>query len=50
VNDTQHAFARAAGFFRTRLCDALPLKRFPELSFRYDPSLLGDLDSAETSF
>ena len=28
------AFERAAGFFRRRLCEALPLKRTPELSFR----------------
>jgi len=32
------AFERAAGFFRTRLCEALPLKRIPELRFRYDPT------------
>ncbi|HTQ05500.1 MAG TPA: 30S ribosome-binding factor RbfA [Polyangiaceae bacterium] len=31
------AFERAAGFLRSRLCDALPLKRSPELRFRYDP-------------
>src|SRR6185369_12484080 len=29
---TQTAFERAAAYFRTRLCDALPLKRSPELS------------------
>jgi len=33
-----NAFARAAGFIRTRLCEALPLKRIPELSFRFDPA------------
>lgn len=49
VSDAQRAFARAAGFFRTRLCDALPLKRSPELSFRCDPSVLSDFDSAETA-
>jgi ribosome-binding factor A len=27
---------RASGFFRSRLCDALPLKRMPELRFSYD--------------
>jgi ribosome-binding factor A len=32
------AFERAAGFFRRRLCEALPLKRMPELSFRLDPA------------
>jgi len=33
----QAAFARASGFLRSRLCDALALKRMPELRFRYDP-------------
>ena len=32
------AFERAAGFFRQRLCEALLLKRIPELTFRHDPS------------
>jgi ribosome-binding factor A len=32
------AFERAAGFFRGRLCEALPLKRMPDLSFRLDPA------------
>lgn len=32
------AFDRAAGFLRTRLCEALPLKRIPELRFRFDPT------------
>jgi len=31
------AFERAAGFFRRRLCEALPLKRMPDLSFRLAP-------------
>jgi len=31
------AFGRAGGFLRSRLCDALPVKRVPELTFRYDP-------------
>lgn len=30
------AFERAAGFFRRRLCEALPLKRTPDLTFRLD--------------
>ena len=42
VAETHDAFGRAAGFFRMRLCDALPLKRFPELSFRHDPSALSE--------
>lgn len=33
----QAAFARASGFLRSRLCDALALKRMPELRFRHDP-------------
>jgi len=32
------AFERATGFFRRRLCEALLLKRMPELTFRHDPS------------
>ncbi|MDF3066137.1 MAG: Ribosome-binding factor [Polyangiaceae bacterium] len=40
VAETQAAFGRAAAYFRMRLCDALPLKRTPELSFRYDPAAL----------
>ena len=31
-------FERASGFLRSRLCEALPLKRMPELSFRHDPA------------
>jgi ribosome-binding factor A len=34
------AFQRAGGFLRSRLCDALPVKRVPELSFRHDPVAL----------
>jgi ribosome-binding factor A len=34
------AFERAAGFLRSRLCDALPVKRIPELTFRYEPVAL----------
>jgi ribosome-binding factor A len=45
---THAAFAHAAGYFRTRLCDALPLKRAPELSFRHDPAALGAFNQ-ETS-
>lgn len=33
-----NAFERATGFVRTRLCEALPLKRIPELRFRFDPT------------
>ena len=40
VARTQAAFGHASAFFRTRLCDALPLKRSPELSFRHDPAAL----------
>ena len=47
------AFARASGYIRSRLCDALALKRMPELSFRRDPAAalaayeLADIDSDE---
>jgi ribosome-binding factor A len=37
---TRAAFERAAGFLRSRLCDALPVKRIPELTFRYEPVAL----------
>ncbi len=43
---TQAAFGRAAAYLRTRLCDALPLKRLPELTFRHDPAALVE-DSQE---
>ncbi len=33
---TRNALDRASGFLRSRLCDALVLKRVPELCFRYD--------------
>jgi ribosome-binding factor A len=33
-------FDRAAGFFRSRLCEALPLKKSPELTFKVDPLAL----------
>src|SRR3954467_5733004 len=32
--ELEAAFERASGFFRGRLCEALPLKRMPDLSFR----------------
>jgi ribosome-binding factor A len=32
------ALERAAGFLRARLCDALPVKRIPDLTFRQDPA------------
>lgn len=38
--ELEAAFERAAGFLRSRLCDALPLKRMPELSFRHAPAAL----------
>jgi ribosome-binding factor A len=34
----ERAMQGARGFLRARLCDALSLKRVPELSFRLDPS------------
>jgi ribosome-binding factor A len=38
------AFERASGFLRSRLCDALPVKRIPELSFRHDPVARGSAE------
>ena len=38
VRETEAAFMRACGFIRSRLCEALPLKRMPELRFRHDPA------------
>jgi ribosome-binding factor A len=38
VDRTERAFDRAAGFLRARLCEALSLKRMPELKFRHDPA------------
>lgn len=46
---TEAAFLRASNYFRTRLSDALPLKRSPELSFRYDPAALSAFDTEEAS-
>jgi ribosome-binding factor A len=44
VEETRAAFDHAQGFFRSRLCDALWLKRMPELRFRHDPAVVGDTD------
>jgi len=44
VHDVTQAFERAAGFLRGRLCDALPMKRMPDLKFRHDPVAL-DIDA-----
>jgi ribosome-binding factor A len=38
--EIETAFTRASGFLRSRLCEALPLKRSPELRFRHDPSTI----------
>ena len=37
--ELEAVFERASGFLRRRLCEALPLKRMPELCFRHDLSL-----------
>lgn len=39
---------RAAGFLRGRLCEALPLKRAPELRFRCDPAALAAMNPRST--
>ncbi|MGC4086660.1 MAG: 30S ribosome-binding factor RbfA [Polyangiaceae bacterium] len=41
--ETEAALQRASGFLRGRLCEALPLKRTPELSFRRDPTAFSEL-------
>ena len=41
VAELEAVLERAAGFLRRRLCEALPLKRMPELCFRHDLSLSG---------
>lgn len=40
--DALHAFERATGFLRRCLCDALPLKRTPELRFAPDPTAFAE--------
>lgn len=44
VEQARAAFEHAQGFFRSRLCDALSLKRMPELRFRHDPAVVSDDD------
>lgn len=46
-NEVEAAFARASGLFRSLLCDALPLKRMPELSFRFDPAAVLEASELE---
>lgn len=36
--DVKEGFERARGFFRSRVAEALQLRRVPELRFRYDTS------------
>ncbi len=43
------AFRRATGFFRRELCDALSLKRTPELKFSFDIAALAGDDDKETT-
>jgi ribosome-binding factor A len=38
---------RASGFLKSRLCEALPLKRLPELRFRWDPAATVETRAAE---
>jgi len=47
LHAVQSAFAHASGLLRWRLCDALPLKRSPELSFRHDPAAALELMEQE---
>jgi ribosome-binding factor A len=39
IDEHQAGLESAAPFLRRRIASALPLKRMPELRFRYDPSL-----------
>ena len=45
--ELEAAFERASGFFRRCLCEALPSKRTPELSFRVDPALSAELSTEQ---
>jgi ribosome-binding factor A len=38
ANPARAALEHAARFLRSRLCDAVPLKRIPDLTFRHDPA------------
>ncbi|HEY4106707.1 MAG TPA: 30S ribosome-binding factor RbfA [Polyangiaceae bacterium] len=49
ARELEARFERASGFFRNRLCDALPLKRMPELTFRLDPALNSALGKEQES-
>ncbi len=40
IDQHQAGLDSAASFLRRRIASALPLKRSPELRFRYDPSLV----------
>jgi ribosome-binding factor A len=40
---TAAALARATGFLRARLCEALDLKRVPDLRFASDPAFYAEL-------
>ncbi|HEX6765166.1 MAG TPA: 30S ribosome-binding factor RbfA [Polyangiaceae bacterium] len=44
ADETRAAFEHAHGFFRSRLCDALSLRRMPDLTFRHDPALAPNTD------
>ena len=46
IASSELALARASRFLRVRLCEALPLKRMPELSFSFDPMGLMGLGRA----
>jgi ribosome-binding factor A len=47
--ELEGALRRATGFFRRELCDALSLKRTPELRFLLDVAALGGGEDEETS-
>jgi len=49
VTQAELAFEHAAPFVRARLCEALPIKRMPELTFRHDPAALFEPSASEES-
>jgi ribosome-binding factor A len=48
ADSVDDALARASGYIRSRLCDALAFKRMPELSFRRAPGALAASELAAT--
>jgi ribosome-binding factor A len=47
-HELEASLRRATGFFRRELCDALSLKRTPELRFLLDVAAMGGGEDEET--